>query len=69
MGFNAYWDEKDILGSDRDQVHVTSQYFPEETEEDYEESVKKARLWAEIWSRDLPNTKDECWLVELDPRL
>jgi hypothetical protein len=36
-----------------------SRHLPEETEGNHE-NVRIAVLWAETWTRDVPNAKQEC---------
>jgi hypothetical protein len=41
-------------------LKVLSRYFPGRTEENHKTSVRTAGIRAEIWTRDLPNTKLKC---------
>jgi hypothetical protein len=51
-------------GRDRGLIQGTTRHLPGETEENCENlSSRISCLWAEIWTVNLPNTKQECWLL------
>jgi hypothetical protein len=54
---SEWWIGKDMERSGRGLFEVLSRHFPGGTEENNEISVTRAGILAEIWTRDLPNTK------------
>jgi hypothetical protein len=70
MSYDEYWTENDVEGSGRDLILW---YYPRISLKILRRTTKKsvgiAGLQADIWTWDLPNTKQECrpWRSVLSP--